>query len=452
MNRSHLFTASLLALLAGCVGRPEREHPLDRPLAARRVEDVDPTRPPLDAAGVDRFGFTLYWDAQIPGQVITSVTMEGDQLYAFTHSQRLYQIDVHSGRVNWVYEVGRPLEFAFDRRNRPGRPIAEWVYQADPDGMKRYDELFFVAGEHLYALDKAHGSELWVVRLPFTPSSAPEASGTHVLLGSHDDRVYALRKDNPRVVDWSWRTDADVLTRPAVESPSAFVASSDGRLYTFEVGSGKPEQPMKTERRLLVDPIVDKKLLYLAAQDYNLYVINVIDGLLEYRFGAGAELISTPVPIERRLQSSDGNTVDRTTIYFAAEGQGMFALLRGDREHNRTSHELRWQREGADQVLCQGMESVYLLEPTARTGRYYVSKIDEATGKALERVLGGMGDPDHPEVPVVLPPVDYFVTNRASPTAPTREASLRGGILFMGFQNGWIFALKEKATIPGGAK
>ena len=52
---------------------------------------------------------------------------------------------------------------------------------------------------------------------------------THVLLGSWDERVYAIQKSDPGTYDWMYRTDAEVTARPAYRSPQqAYVASMDG--------------------------------------------------------------------------------------------------------------------------------------------------------------------------------------------------------------------------------
>jgi outer membrane protein assembly factor BamB len=104
-----------------------------------------------------------------------------------------------SGMVQWVFDVGAPLSFA------GVRPIAEYVYENAPGGFKQYDEVFFCAGEKLFALDKTNGSELWTVKLPFTPSAPPHATETHVFVGS-----YEIRKDSPLVSNWSPRTEGDV--------------------------------------------------------------------------------------------------------------------------------------------------------------------------------------------------------------------------------------------------
>ena len=91
--------------------------------------------------------------------------------------------------------------------------------------------------------------------------------------------------------------------------------SEDGYLHTFESATGKIRQPFRTDRRLLTDAAAYLGLVYVPAEDFNLYVVGAADGLLHYRYGAGAPLNTRPVAIDK-------------TIYFGAEGKGMFALAR----------------------------------------------------------------------------------------------------------------------------
>lgn len=428
--KRHMATTAALALaatLGGCVGGAP-EHPIPHEQRATAVEiSSSERRSGVDESAIEAFGFKVYWDSLIRDEVITSLTMEGDQLYAFTRSQRLFQIDVHSGMVNWVYDVGRELSFTDG-----GHPIAEWVYHPRPGtNFKQYDEVFFCADSYLYALDKRNGSELWEVQLPFTPSSAPDASATHVFVGAWNDRVYGIQKDEPLIPDWSWRTQGDVTARPVYTSPTVFASSQDGNLYAFDAASGRVKWPLKTDRKLLRDPVIYRKLLYVPAEDFNMYVVGVNDGLIHHRFCAGAPITTRPVGIDK-------------TIYVGAEGKGMFAIKRtgfppaSKGNPRKVGHELIWEDEASTQVLCKGMEDVYLLAPGAEgSGKFQVRRIHAENG--TER---GVLDLDSPRV-------DFFVTNPFDPNGSDLASARRGGILFLGFRNGWIVAVKEAATIPG---
>lgn len=434
MIRPLIRSGALCALvaLAGCLGENERIQVTRAGLEA----EINREPPALDEQKIEDFGFAVYWDSYLRDEVISGVFLEGKvgdkgegkpMLYAFTMSHRLYQIDLNSGMVNWVYDVGEPLFFT-----QAGRPIGEWVYQQDKDtGFKQYDEIYFVARDYLYALDKANGAELWKRRLPFAASCAPEAGPTHVFVGSWDDRIYAYRKEDPLVPDWSWRTEGDILARPAVKSPVVYVASSDGNLYPFDMVRGVPKTPLNTEQKLTTDPLLHQSMLYLGAADYNLYCINAIDGSLEHREGAAAPIIVGPVAAANSDKAAD------YTVYFTAKDEGVLAVRRQDQKEGqrRIPHAQIWKRKGAERFLARGTADAYLLEP-GEEGERRIARVDANDG--------------HLRDTLTIPGVDFFVTNPNSPMAFERAESLVGGLIVVGFRNGWIVALKEIATMPTG--
>jgi outer membrane protein assembly factor BamB len=423
---------------AGCLDTQNRR-PAEAPRSSRTEASAaslgraDQPQP-ADEKRLGAFGLELFWPMKLTDETISKLQLEADpvtgvgSLYAFTESNRLYQIDVVSGKVNWVFDVGRPLSFM-----EHDRPISEFVYPVDPT-FKRYDEVYFIAKDTLYALDKKEGSELWRRELKFTPASPPQATMTHVLVGAWDQRVYAFLKSDPTEKDWMYRTDGDIVARPAQDVPAqAFVASMDGKLYTFNVSSGEPTAVFRTEKALSADPLVYRKLVYFGSEDFNLYVLSALDGRQEYRYPTGAKITKAPIAIANPTQK--GATTD--TIYVKTDGPdgGIIAIYRGGKVPgtSKTSHEFLWKRDGATQVIARGRDTVFLLEPAgaedaARTKR--LVKLDFKSAYLRDEVK--------------LTGVDYYITN---PVAPEKKALL-GGLVFLGYRNGWILAYKEKSPYP----
>jgi hypothetical protein len=420
---------ALVGAIPACVGGSPRRA-VDRPLEAAR-EPVSRggsnAKPSLDEKRLAQFGLEVYWDSFIRGEAIAKVQLEGNCLYAITESNRLYQVDLHSGKVNWVYDVGQPIQFT-----ELERPIAEFAYPQgkENEGLDRYDEVYFIAKDTLYALDKKGGADLWRLPLPFGASSPPQPTTTHVLVGSWDDWIYAIKKSsNPVTYHWKWRTDGDIFARSAFESPFAFVPSTDGSLYTFDASRGEPAgPPFKTERALSADPLIYKKLIYLGGEDMNLYVLNV-DGRLEYRYPAGAPIKKRPVAIGNDIYI----VTERVPGDRAEDPQhGVTALLRKGRVHNKTAHDFRWTRLKAERVLARGRESVYLLEPEDKGPGRKIVKLDAKDGYFRDELR-----PDG---------VQYFVSNPFDPNQkPAGPDALMGGLVFLGYHNGWIVALKERS-------
>lgn len=431
----------LAAAASGCLDTQNRR-PAEPPRASQTeamAASATRQRPqPVDEKRLGTFGMEVFWDSFLREETIAKLQLEANpvsnqgSLYVFTESNRLYQVDVLSGKVNWVFDVKAPLSF-----QDHDRPVCEYNYQkVENDPIKHYDEVFFVAKDVLYALDKKDGSELWRVELKFGAASPPQATPTHVLVGAWDQRVYSFRKTDPQTHDWQWRTDGDVTARgcyreivPNVSS-DAFIASQDGKLYTFDSLNGQLKGTFPTSKRLSGDPIVFKDYIYFGSEDTDFFALSAF-GKQEFRYPTGAAIKKAPVAITNPQQM--GRT--SATIYVTTEGPegGILAFERGGKikDSTRIAHTFLWKRDGARQVLARGREVVYLLEAgdandPVRTKR--VVKVDARSAYLRDEVK--------------LTGVDYYVTN---PCDGSDKKSLVGGICFVGFRSGWLMALKEKS-------
>ncbi|MEZ0230029.1 MAG: PQQ-binding-like beta-propeller repeat protein [Planctomycetota bacterium] len=434
-NARYWLCAAALIAGAGCLNVQNR-----RPIESPRVVRTDgalgrpPAPEPIEADRLKSFGMELFWNSWLRDEQIAKLQLEANPvtgtatLYAYTESNRLYQIDVSSGKVNWVFDVGKPLAFAEQER-----PICEFNYPKD-ETLRRYDEVFFVAKDTIYALDKQDGSELWRLNCGFNPSGPPQATITHVMIGSWDQRVYAIAKSAPQTYDWMYRTEAEVTARAAQRSPSAFVASMDGKLYVFDATKGQLVTTLRTEKPLSSDPLVYRDLLYVGGEDYNLYVWSALDQFPHFRYATGAPIKRAPVAIKNPTEK--GKSTD--TIYVKTEGPegGILAILRGNKLANsqKLSHEFIWKRDGAEQVLARGRDTAFLLEPpgkdaAARSKR--VVKVDAKNAYVRDEVT--------------VSGVDYFLTN---PLDPNDKKLVGGGLVLMGYRNGWLVAYKERSPYP----
>jgi hypothetical protein len=442
---SRILAGAVLIGTAGCLDVQNRR-PIETPRPAstdamaggeRRNAPV-----PIEEKRLDSFGAELFWNSWLRDEQIVKLQLEANtatgkgSIYAFTDSNRLYQVDLASGKVNWIFDVGAPLSF-MDH----DRPICEFNYPPD-DTLKRYDEVFFVSRDTLYALDKTDGSELWRLRCKFGVASPPQATVTHVLVGSWDERVYAVAKSDPGTYDWMYRTDAEVTARPAYRSPDqGFVASMDGDLYVFNAATGETVSRFRTEKPLSSDPLVYRDLLYVGGEDYNLYVWSALDGYPHFRYECGGPIKEAPVAIHNPTEK--GKSTD--TIFVKTEGDepGVLAFLRGGKlaQSQKLSHEFLWKRDGAERVLARGRDSVFLLESAG--------KDDPARSKRIVKVEAKTC---YVRDQVTVTGVDYFLTNPLDPNVAVADKSgkksIFGGLVLLGYRNGWLVAYKEKSPYP----
>ena len=406
--------------MTGCLNTRSRRFEQRRDLKSVSAE-VSRDRPTLDESKVEEFGCELYWDTYIEGEVITTVTLQGRHLYAYTASNRLYQIDMQSGRVNWLFDVGLPLQFA-DSEN----PLCVFVYP--PRRRKdfgRYDELFLVARDVLVAIDVVNGSELWRKRLDFAVSSPPSASLTHVYVGAWNDRVYAISKED-QSTDWFYRTDGDVTARPAAQGDSVFVSSRDGSCYRLSGAGGALMWPFKSGRELSADAHLDTKanLLYLPSDDFSLYVVNTLDGRLEWKHETGGRVLRQPTALDKTIYTV--SQVERFRENRMVSWPMLNVYERKGRRFNKSQHEVIWSRKGPRQVLAASAQHVYCLEGGASDRK--VVKLDRKEGFFRDDLS--------------VTGVDFFTTNSFTPSR--RDDKFISGLVFLGHRNGWIFALKEK--------
>lgn len=419
-------TFAALALLVsaiGCLNVRNRRVETRDDIKSVRAE-VSRDRPPLDEAKLKDFGMDFYWDSYIPNEILIQVTLQGKHLYAITESNRIYQLDMQSGRVKWVFDVGVRID-NFDAEN----PIA--VYEYSPQERKdlgRYNEVFFTAGDVLYALDMDSGSELWRVRVRNAPiSSPPVASLSTVFVGSWDDRVYAISKID-QDIKWFYRTNNDILARPAAGRDSVFLASSDGNVYRLDADADKVIWPFHTELAVSADPLLNEpgNLLYIPSDDYTLYAVGTLDGRLEWQFETGGRPIRGPVGIAEQVFSvSSRETFQQTEI---KRTPVMHAFQRKGRVFNKTEHDFLWTREGASKVLAAGLDDIYVLEDAPQDS-IRVSRLDKNKGFFRDAME--------------FQNTDFTMSNTFEPAAQGNQYI--ASIVFLGYRNGWILALKEKA-------
>ena len=375
----------------------------------------------LDRGMLEDLFFEVSWESRVlrdAGEDIVYMDLVDDALYVFTDENALYAIDYRSGMVRWKFDVGDALSY----------PISVYLYPPEEkERLLRYDEVYLVSKDQLVALDKENGSTLWKLTLPFGVSSGPVASFGHVYVGSWDDRVYAIRKEDRRI-DWFWRTDGDVTARAAQKSPAVYVCSEDGIVYSFDSAKGGPPNwEFVAERPVSADPLLYKNRLYVGCEDMNVYSIGILDGLLEWRFPTGAPISRAPVAI-------------KNTIYVVSENNRLDAIHRrkGRGREGKVYREgqVKWSHPLGTQVLAKGRENVYVLTQVQSGGRPAGVKL-----VALDDDEGFVRWDDDGRLAGA---VDFFTTNAHDPLSPIKSQSDQGGIIYLGYREGYIVALRER--------
>ncbi len=383
----------ILTLASGCiVNTVEAEQ--------RRMEKYF-ARPVISKGMLDTIDFKQKWEFHldkevlnvwlIPGEGGSASSKDTGVLLAFAKDYVLYRINPVNGVPIWAYRVGAKIT------------QVPFVYRYPPElGLKNpEDELILVLGDIVQIVDVEAGDLLFQIFADFPVASAAWASRTHVYLGSWNERVYAYRKDDmknnsSKPPQWQYRTWGDILARGEVFDPCMIIVSEDGKIYNLNAAKGTKNWTVQADDAIIAPPYLYRKRLYVGSLDTWCYSLDAQDGRLYWRFGCQAPIDKTPMAI-------------KGTVYCTATNDYLFAIHRG------TGKEL-WKVRGGRKVLCRGREKVYILNDNKE-----VSSVENETGQLIWK------EPFFEDV-------DFFVTN------PNAELP----VIFLGYKNGWFFALEEK--------
>jgi outer membrane protein assembly factor BamB len=396
VKRLSIVLAAALAVAAGCAESPRRGHKNALP---DRAEGV---RPDVKTADLDPRGLDHRWSFFL-GEPIRDMWILEDALYVFTTQRTLYALGLDDGFVRWQYKVGADLSFA---------PA---TYSYKKDGIARKDELFLVAKDVLHCVDKDAGYAMWRTPLAFGAASPPAASQSHVYVGSWDNRVYAIDK-NDQSIGWTYRTSGPVTARPEPAEKTVeavYVASEDGTVYAMNPVREERKWFFQTRGQVTARPLFFRNYVYVGSNDYTFYCIRALDGNLEWRYPTGAPITKEPVAFTR------------DTIYVVSGESNLLAL---NLQPDVKKQYVRWSFPKADQILAKGRRDLYVTD----TDGDVVALADETGKPRWEKPLKAAG-------------ATHFALNPYEPTTLVERDKRLAATLVFGYDDGWIVAVKEKS-------
>jgi outer membrane protein assembly factor BamB len=127
------------------------------------------------------------------------------------------------------------------------------------------------AGDRLYlplksgdllALDIQTGDPVWTIHLP-KPGNGVLAVGDRLYIGSQDDKFYCLDAKDGKVV-WRWKTGADVIGTPAIDTKRVYFVSLDNVLRALDRNSGSVRWQKSLPMRPATGPLLTGWTLVVA--------------------------------------------------------------------------------------------------------------------------------------------------------------------------------------------
>ncbi|MBI3098841.1 MAG: PQQ-binding-like beta-propeller repeat protein [Planctomycetes bacterium] len=338
----------------------------------------------------------LVWDTPIRGEVLTRLTLQRDGVFAETKSNKVYRLDVNTGLVTWVFDVGTPLDFppsptsgvdtsmmllqlreanaqtnlkieqgkaAKDQQKINGlmNELAETRRQMR--ALAENDFVYLVSRSMLYCLDSS-GNLLWKKLLAFSPGTQIYATGSTVYLGAMNaKRAFALDAVTGGVSGW-FDTGGIVTARPIYEDPALILASQDGGIYAYG-STGNISWLYRTERPIVADMALYEDMVYVGSTDYALYAMSRITGSLKWKYESGGPILTRP-------------WATKNTVMVKSDGIGFLGI-------DAATGKLKWKLPQGERFLVKGIDRVYI-----ESGDHCIYGVNEKTGEIVERFDPGV--------------------------------------------------------------
>ncbi|NCI47547.1 outer membrane protein assembly factor BamB family protein [Sediminibacterium soli] len=148
-----------------------------------------------------------------------------------------------------------------------------------------------------YAVNDSFPSvkEKWTFHSDANVISTPAVSGQLVFFGNSLGRIDALSVKNGKK-KWSFQTGGAVFSSPAVSGDRMVAGSGDGKIYCLQTTSGRKLWEVSTDAAVLGCPLIKKGIVYIGGSDHRFRALSLADGKELWRFeGLEGPVMSTPV-------------------------------------------------------------------------------------------------------------------------------------------------------------
>jgi eukaryotic-like serine/threonine-protein kinase len=226
-------------------------------------------------------------------------------------------------------------------------------------------------------------------------------------------------------VKWSFHTEGEVISSPAIVGGVVYVGSNDGNLYAIDQQTGSQKWKFHTGARITSSPAVANGVVYFGSYDGSFYALDAASGKQQWKFrnpgerrfaathlhGAVPAGETMPDPFDFYLSSP---AVWKGAVYFGSGDDHIYAL-------DAATGAEKWKFKTGDVVHAS---------PAIVDGRLYVGSwdsyfyaLDAATGRELWKFKTGE-DPDiHNQVGI------------------QSSATVANGIVYFGCRDSKFYAL-----------
>jgi len=226
-------------------------------------------------------------------------------------------------------------------------------------------------------------------------------------------------------VKWSFHTQGDVVSSPAVVNGVVYVGSNDGRLYAIDQRSGAQKWSFATGSRVPSSPAVADGAVFFASYDGNFYAVNAATGKLRWKFADPGERrfaathLHGSVPVGETMPDPfdvylSSPVVWNGAVYFGSGDGNVYAL-------DASTGSVRWTFKTGDVVHAS---------PAIADGRLYIGSwdsyfyaLDANTGREVWRFKTGEDHDIHNQVGI------------------QSSATIAEGVVYFGCRDSHLYAL-----------
>ncbi len=149
---------------------------------------------------------TLKWKFIAQGSIRSTPTISGNKVLFSSTDGFFYSLDLYSGNLNWVINIGSPAYSSQAVWNN-------YVNMGTSDGIVR-------------CLDSRNGRIIWKFQTKGPISASPMASKDFIYVSSLDKKLYVLNAETGNL-EWSYLFQGRIKTTPLIWNEYIIIASDD---------------------------------------------------------------------------------------------------------------------------------------------------------------------------------------------------------------------------------
>jgi outer membrane protein assembly factor BamB len=195
------------------------------------------------------------WRRPIPGRPI-ALHWDNGWLFAQTEAGAFFAIRSVDGAIIWQKDFGSPL-------SGPPAPTGERLYVPLKDG-------------RVVALSLQNGDEIWTHKLEDGAVGVLPV-GDRVFIGARDNQFHSFSAEDGDA-DWRWRTGADLLGLPVLDTRRVYFVALDNILRGHDRNNGSMMWKQVLPVRPFTGPLLSGETLIVSGVAAQLYAYNTTDG------------------------------------------------------------------------------------------------------------------------------------------------------------------------------